>query len=115
MDHPFAYVSKTLGPKGQGLFTYTKECMAILLVVDHYRPHLQHYAFTVKTGQIHLDNQRLSTPWQHKALTKLLGLTYKIVYKQRYENKVVDACFSGFSRRQSRYCSNFSNYTFMDT
>jgi hypothetical protein len=115
MNHPFAYVSKTLGPKGQRLFTYRKECMSILLVVDHYRPHLQHYAFTVKTGQIHLDNQRLSTPWQHKALTKLLGLTYKIVYKQRYENKVVDALFSGFSWRQSRYCNNFSNYTFMDT
>jgi hypothetical protein len=35
MDHPFAYVSKTLGPKSQGLFTYAKECLATLLVVDH--------------------------------------------------------------------------------
>lgn len=38
-----------------------------------------------------LDDQRLSTPWQHKALTKLMGLNYKIVYKKGVDNKVADA------------------------
>lgn len=38
-----------------------------------------------------MDNQRLSTPWQHKALTKLMGLNYKITYKKGVDNKVVDA------------------------
>jgi len=38
-----------------------------------------------------LDDQRLTTPWQHKALTKLLGLSYKIIYKQGKENRVADA------------------------
>jgi hypothetical protein len=38
-----------------------------------------------------LDDQRLSTPWQQKALTKLLGLQYKIQYKQGSANQVVDA------------------------
>jgi hypothetical protein len=91
--HPIAYVSKALGPKAQGLSTYEKECLAILLVVDYWRPYLQHSEFTIKTDQkslIHLDDQRLTTPWQHKALSKLLGLSYKIVYKQGRENRVSD-------------------------
>ena len=89
-----AYVSKALGPKAQGLSTYEKECPTILLAVDHWRSYLQHSEFVIKTDQkslIHLDDQRLTTPWQHKALTKLLGLNYKIVYKQGKENWVADA------------------------
>lgn len=33
--HPLAFVSKALGPKAQGLSTYEKECLAILLAIDH--------------------------------------------------------------------------------
>ena len=68
--------------------------MAILLAVDHWRPYLQHSEFIIRTDQkslVHLDDQRLTTPWQHKALTKLLGLSYKIIYKQGKENRVADA------------------------
>lgn len=92
--HPLAFVSKALGHKAQGLSTYDKECYAILLAVDHWRPYLLHSEVIMKTDQrslIHLDDQRLTTPWQHKALTKLLGLNYKIVYKQGSENRVADA------------------------
>jgi hypothetical protein len=39
----------------------------------------------------HLDDQKLSTPWQHKALTKLMGLTYKIIYKKGSDNRAVNA------------------------
>lgn len=38
--HPLAFVSRALGPKAQGLSTYEKECYAILLAVDHWRPYL---------------------------------------------------------------------------
>jgi hypothetical protein len=33
------------------------------------------------------------TVWQHKVFFKLLGLQYKIIYKQGSENRVVDALF----------------------
>jgi hypothetical protein len=33
-EHPIAFVSKSLGPRNQGLSTYEKEYMAILLAVE---------------------------------------------------------------------------------
>lgn len=92
--HPIAYISRALGPKNQALSTYEKECLAILLAIDQWRSYLQHTEFLIKTDQqslVHLDDQRLSTPWQHKALTKLMGLTYKILYNKGVENKAADA------------------------
>lgn len=79
--HSLAFVSKALGPRNQGLSIYEKEYLAILMDVDHWRQYLQHNEFLILTDQkslIHLDARRLTTPWQHKALTKLLRLQYKI-------------------------------------
>ena len=92
--HPLAYISKPLGPKSAGLSTYEKEYMAILLAMEQWRSYLQHAEFTIFTDQrslIHLSDQRLNTPWQQRVFTKLLGLQYKIVYKQGSENCVADA------------------------
>lgn len=92
--HPIAYISKALGPKNRALSTYEKECLSILFVVDQWRPYLQQGEFLIKIDQrslIHLDDKRLTTPWQHKALTKLLGLQFKIIYKKGVENRVADA------------------------
>jgi len=64
------------------------------LAVDQWRPYLQHAEFVIKTDQkslTRLDDQRLTTPWKHKALTKLLGLKYKILYNKGVENIVADA------------------------
>jgi hypothetical protein len=80
-QHPLAYLSRALGPKLRGLSTYEKETLAILLAVDRWRPYLRQSPFVIRTDQralAHLDEQRLTTPWQHKALTKLLGLQYSI-------------------------------------
>lgn len=92
--HPIAYISKALGPKNQGLSTYEKESLAILMAVDHWRPYLQAAEFTIRTYQkslIHLDDQRLNSYWQQKALTKLMGLQYKICYKKGSTNNAADA------------------------
>jgi hypothetical protein len=68
--------------------------MAILATVDHWRSYLQLGEFVIHTDQsslVHLEEQRLTTVWQHKAFTKLMGLQYRICYKKREENKAADA------------------------
>jgi hypothetical protein len=63
-NHPLAYVSKALWPKLRGLSTYEKENVAILLVVDHWKPYLQFQEFCIATDYkslFHLNDQRLYT------------------------------------------------------
>lgn len=93
-QHPIAFLSRALGPKLRGLSTYEKESLAILLAVDRWRPYLRQSPFVIRTDQralSHLDEQRLTIPWQQKALTKLLGLQYSIEYKKGSTNQVADA------------------------
>jgi hypothetical protein len=47
--HPIAYLSKVLGPRSQGLSTYEKEFLVILIVVDHWRHYLQLKEFIIFT------------------------------------------------------------------
>lgn len=91
--HPLAFISRPLGPKSQGLSTYEKEYLAILMAIEQWRPYLLHQEFVIFTDQkslIHLSEQRLNTAWQQKVFTKLLGLQYKIIYKQGSDNRVAD-------------------------
>jgi hypothetical protein len=93
-SHPLAFISKALGPKSQGLSTYEKEYLAILMAVQQWRAYLQHGEFTIFTDQkslIQLNEQWLHTNWQQKVFTKLLGLQYKIIYKKGVDNRVADA------------------------
>lgn len=81
---PIAYMSKPLAPKHRGLSIYEKECSAILMAVEQWRPYLHHDEFLIRmdqSGPVRLDNQRLSIVWQEKAFTMLLGLRYKICYR----------------------------------
>lgn len=92
--HPVAYLSKGLCPKNQALSTYEKECLAILMAVEKWRPYLQHQRFTIRTDQqalLHLSDQRLNTGIQHKAFVKLMGLEYTIQYKRGIANAAADA------------------------
>jgi hypothetical protein len=92
--HPIAFLSKSLGPKNQSLSTYDKECLAILLAIDRWRSYLQHKQFIILTDQrslIHLTDHRISTAIQQKAHFKLMGFQFKVVYKQRTENRAADA------------------------
>lgn len=38
----------------------------------------------------HLSEQRLHTPWQQKAYTKLMGLQYRICYRKGVSNSTAD-------------------------
>lgn len=65
-----------------------------MLAIDQWRLYLQHTEFMIWSDQkslVHLDDQRLTTDWQYKALTKLSGLRYRMIYKKGVENKAVDA------------------------
>jgi hypothetical protein len=93
-QHSIAYISMSLGPKFQGLSTYEKEYVVVLLAAEQWRSYLQLGEFTIVTyhkSLLHLNEQRLHTPWQQKVFTKLLGLTYKVLYKKGQDNKVADA------------------------
>ena len=92
--HPLAFISKALSPRNQGLSTYENEYLAILMSVEAWRHYLMQGEFVIHTDQkslIHLNEQRLHTPWQPKVFCKLLGLRYKVVYRRGVDNGVADA------------------------
>jgi hypothetical protein len=98
-SHPLAFISKALSPRNHSLSTYEKEYLAILLAVDSWQHYLMQSEFIIHTDQkslVHLNEQRLHTPWQQKVFYKLLGLRYKVVYHRGVDNGVVAA----LSRRQ---------------
>jgi hypothetical protein len=93
-DHPLAFLSRALGPKNQGMSTYEKEYMAIILAITNWRSYLQLAEFTIYTDHhslSQLNEQYLHTVWQQKVYTKLAGLQYKIVYSKGTDNAAVDA------------------------
>jgi hypothetical protein len=64
------------------------------MAVDKWRHYIQHAEFLIYSDHrslSHLTEQRLSTPWQHRVFTKLLGLQYHIVYKKGVDNGAADA------------------------
>lgn len=88
--HLLAYLSKALGPRNLGLSVYEKE----LLAIQKWRPYLICGTFVIRTDQKslkHLLEQKISTPLQHKYLSKLLGFNYIIEYKRGTENQAADA------------------------
>jgi len=92
--HPLAFLSKALGPRNQGLSTYEKEYLALIMAIEQWRSYLQLAEFIIYTDHKSLDQlneQRLNTVWQQRVYTKLAGLQYKIIYKKGVENGAADA------------------------
>ena len=92
--HPIAFLSQSVSHKHNGLSTYEKECMAVLLAVDKWRSYLQHEEFLIRTDHkslLFLTEQSAHTKLQHKALLKLMDLSFKIQYKQGVQNGAADA------------------------
>lgn len=48
-NHPIAFLSRALGTRHQGLSTYEKESLAIMLAVERWHPYLQHAEFFIRT------------------------------------------------------------------
>jgi hypothetical protein len=108
--HSLVYVSKALGTRNRGLSTYEKEYLAILMAVDKWRHYIQHAKFLIYSDHrslSHLTEQRLSTPWEHRVFTKLLGLQYRIVYKKGLTMGLLMLCHADQCLKVNPRCSVF--------
>lgn len=93
-QHPLAFLSKPLSTAHQQLSIYEKEFLALIMAVERWRPYLQRGEFIVKTDHhslSYLEDQTLQSPLQRKAMARLMGLQFKIVYRQGAENLAADA------------------------
>ena len=92
--HPIAYLSKALSGRNLALSTYDKELLAIVFVVQHWRPYLlgQHFCIITDHQPIkYFLEQRITTPQQQKWLVKLLGYNYSVEYRPGSQNNAFDA------------------------
>jgi len=67
--HPIAYLSKPACQKNQALSTHEKECMALVMAVDKWRPYLQNQEFIIKIDHkslLHLSKQRVTTSFNRR-------------------------------------------------
>jgi len=90
---PIAYLSKALGQKHRNLSIYEKEFLALIMAVEKWRHYLQRQEFTVVTDHkslAYLNEQNLHSDMQRKAMTRLMGLNFKIVYRQGKHNMTAD-------------------------
>lgn len=96
MQHgkPIAYLSKALGEKHKALSIYEKEFLALIMAVERWRHYLQRQEFIIVTDHkslAYLNEQNLHSELQRKAMTRLMGLQFKIVYRKGKENMAADA------------------------
>ena len=91
---PIAFLSKALGPTHQHLSIYEKEFLALIMAIEKWRPYLQRQEFIIRTDHkslAYLTEQNLQSDLQRKAMTRLMGLHFKVVYRKGKENVAADA------------------------
>jgi len=91
---PVAYLSKALGEKHKALSIYEKEFLALIMAVDKWRHYLERGEFTIQTDHkslAYLKDQNLHSDMQRKAMTRMMGLNFRIVYKKGKESQAADA------------------------
>jgi hypothetical protein len=91
---PVAFLSKALGEKHKHLSIYKKEFLALIMAVEKWKHYLQRQEFQILTGHkslAYLSKQNLHSDMQRKAMTRLMGLQFKIIYKKGKENVAADA------------------------
>ena len=96
MQHgqPVAYLSKALGESHKHMSIYEKEFLALIMAVERWRQYLQRGEFVIKTDHkslAYLTEQNLHSDMQRKAMTRLMGLQFKVVYKKGKDNQAADA------------------------
>jgi hypothetical protein len=84
--------------------------LAILHVVDLWRPYILGQCFKIKTDHQSLKyflEQCISSPKQQKWVTKLFGYYYEIIYKKRKDNVVADELFRKYEDEGSIFSLSF--------
>ena len=93
-SQPVAFLSKALGPTHSHLSIYEKEFLALIMAVEKWRQYLQRQEFVIITDHkslSFLNEQNLHSDMQRKAMTRLMGLQFKVVYRRGKENLAADA------------------------
>ena len=83
-DRPIAFLSKALGDAHKSKSIYEKEFLALIMAVEKWRPYLQRQEFIIRTDHkslAYLTEQNLHSDLQRKAMTRLMGLQFKVVYR----------------------------------
>jgi hypothetical protein len=96
---PIAFLSQALKGRALHMSTYEKELLALVSVVQKWRPYLLGQTFIVRTDQQSLKfllEQKVGTPFQQKWLSKLLGYSFQVEYRRGAYNRAADA----LSRRE---------------
>ena len=96
MQHgqPVAYLSKALAQQHKSLSIYEKVFLALIMAVERWRPYLQHQEFIIRTDHkslTYLTKQNLHSNIQRKAMNRLMGLQFRVVYKKGTDNTTADA------------------------
>jgi hypothetical protein len=107
---PLAFTSKQLSERNLGKPIYEKEMLAILHVVDLWRPYLFGQRFQIKIDYQSLKyflEQRISSPEQQKWVTKLFGYDYEIIYNKGKDNVVADALSRKYEEEGSIFSLSF--------
>jgi hypothetical protein len=89
-----AFLSKALGAKHKHLSIYEKEFLALIMVVDKWRQYIQHQEFLIKTDHkslAYLNDKSPHSEMQKKAMARLMGPKFKIVYTKGKDNAAADA------------------------
>jgi hypothetical protein len=89
-----AFLSKPISSTNKFLSIYEKEFLALIMAVERWRPYLQRKEFLIRTDHkslAYLNEQTLQSNLQCKAMTRLMGLQFKIIYRKGKENVAADA------------------------
>lgn len=93
-DQPVAFLSKALSGPHKLLSIYEKEFLALIMAVEKWRQYLQCQEFVIRTDHkslAYLTEQNLHSDMQRRAMTRLMGLQFKVVYRKGKENVAADA------------------------
>ena len=91
---PIAFLSKALGAAHKHMSIYEKEFLALIMAVERWRQYLQRNEFVIRTDHkslAYLTEQNLHSDIQRKAMTRLMGLQFRVVYKKGKDNLAADA------------------------